>query len=227
MKCYVTELTWRFSVNYSNYHKRAATLSQIGQGLPLAKESGALSRKDGGTYLVHAQPKWPSGVQHCARYTDGWGFEPQPKPPPMLMDMCLKGQLQQVPHQRWILGSHSRESMQRRSILALKPRVDVTISPKQGYHWPHEKDLCHPKFKKKDWWTFPLPVKDKVTPFHLLRSNVGLPCCLLRCRFWTAHIKYWRRQKQICMKRSMNFVSNLEGHSRLGNSLLTKVDCFG
>ena len=34
--------------------------------------------------------------------------------------------------------------------LALKPRGDVTRSPKQGYQWPHKKDSCPPKiFKKK------------------------------------------------------------------------------
>ena len=37
-------------------------------------------------------------------------------------------------------GSHKRESMQKESTLALKPRADVTRSPKQGYQWPHEKD---------------------------------------------------------------------------------------
>ena len=31
----------------------------------------------------------------------------------------------------------------------MKPRGDVTKSPKQGYQWPHKKDLCPPKFKKK------------------------------------------------------------------------------
>ena len=35
--------------------------------------------------------------------------------------------------------------------LALKPRGEVTRSPKQGYQWPQEKDSCPPKinFKKK------------------------------------------------------------------------------
>ena len=41
------------------------------------------------------------------------------------------------------------ESMQKGSTLALKPRADITRSPKQGYQWPHEKDLCPPKIKKK------------------------------------------------------------------------------
>ena len=31
------------------------------------------------------------------------------------------------------------------STLALKPRPDITQIPKQGYQWPHEKDLCPPK----------------------------------------------------------------------------------
>ena len=33
--------------------------------------------------------------------------------------------------------------------LALKPRGDITRSPKQGYQWPHKKDSCHPIFFKK------------------------------------------------------------------------------
>ena len=36
------------------------------------------------------------------------------------------------------------------STLALKPRADITRNPKQGYQWPHKKDLCPPKvFLKK------------------------------------------------------------------------------
>ena len=37
----------------------------------------------------------------------------------------------------------------RESTLALKPRADVTRSPKQGYQWPHKKDLCPTKILKK------------------------------------------------------------------------------
>ena len=33
--------------------------------------------------------------------------------------------------------------------LALKPRGDVTRSPKQGYQWIQEKDLCPPKIYLK------------------------------------------------------------------------------
>ena len=31
----------------------------------------------------------------------------------------------------------------------LKPRTDITRSPKLGYQWPHKKDSCPPKFSKK------------------------------------------------------------------------------
>ena len=33
--------------------------------------------------------------------------------------------------------------------LALKPRYDITRSPKQGYQWPQKKDLCPPNFFSK------------------------------------------------------------------------------
>ena len=33
--------------------------------------------------------------------------------------------------------------------LALKPRGDITRSPKQGYQWPYKKDSCPPKILKK------------------------------------------------------------------------------
>ena len=37
----------------------------------------------------------------------------------------------------------------RESTLALKPRADITRSPKQGYQWPYEKDMCPTKILKK------------------------------------------------------------------------------
>ena len=43
-------------------------------------------------------------------------------------------------HQRWIWG------FRRRSTQALKPRTNVTRSPKQRYQWPYKKDWCLPKF---------------------------------------------------------------------------------
>ena len=44
-----------------------------------------------------------------------------------------------------------RNSMQARkhaseSTLALKPRADITRSLKEGYQWPHKKDMCPTKF---------------------------------------------------------------------------------
>ena len=35
--------------------------------------------------------------------------------------------------------------------LTLKPKGDVTRSPKQGYQWPHKKGVYSPIFKKKTW----------------------------------------------------------------------------
>ena len=32
-----------------------------------------------------------------------------------------------------------------KAALALKPRGDITRSPKQGYQWPHKMDLCPPE----------------------------------------------------------------------------------
>ena len=41
---------------------------------------------------------------------------------------------------------YRQENIQaRESNLILKPREDVTRSPKQGYQWPHKKDWCSPK----------------------------------------------------------------------------------
>ena len=63
-----------------------------------------------------------------------------------------------------------RNSMQvrkygsKKSTLALKPRTDVTISPKQGYQWPHEKDLCPPIIFKKH---FSVVNKDFIILFFL------------------------------------------------------------
>ena len=61
---------------------------------------------------------------------------------------CWPSRGQQVSHQRWISGiARRQDSMQAISTLALKPRADITRSPKQGYQWPHEKDMCPPKIK--------------------------------------------------------------------------------
>ena len=47
---------------------------------------------------------------------------------------------------------HTSKKARKGSTLALKPRADVTRSPKQGYQWPHGKDLCPQKKKKKKEW---------------------------------------------------------------------------
>ena len=66
---------------------------------------------------------------------------------------CWPPNGQQVSHQGWISGNvwHVRLNQVRIRLLiqALKPWRDITRSPKQGYQWPHEKDLCAPKIKKK------------------------------------------------------------------------------
>ena len=82
-----------------------------------------------------------------------------PEPPPMLTDTsatwikkarlpCWPLYSQQVSHQRWISGIHCMQVTKHASegsTLALKPRADITRSPKQEYQWPHEKYLCPPK----------------------------------------------------------------------------------
>ena len=44
---------------------------------------------------------------------------------------------------------HTSEKAHKGSTLALKPRADVTRSPKHGYQWHHEKDLCPQEILKK------------------------------------------------------------------------------
>ena len=64
----------------------------------------------------------------------------------------LRGWLES--HQRWIYRNmwhvHLHQVWMGLPTLALKPRGDVTRSPKQGYQWHHKKDLCHPKIFKKN-----------------------------------------------------------------------------
>ena len=85
-----------------------------------------------------------------------------PKPPPMLVDTSAStwiGKVQlamltpiqaagvtpQVNLRIIQAGKHARDPP-----WALKPKADITRSPKQGFQWPHEKDLCPPKiFGKK------------------------------------------------------------------------------
>ena len=51
-------------------------------------------------------------------------------------------------HTRGEFEDHTgKKACKKRSTLALKPRADVTRSPKQGYQWSHKKDSCPPKLK--------------------------------------------------------------------------------
>ena len=45
-------------------------------------------------------------------------------------------------------SAQARKCAGKKSTLALKSRADVTRSQKQGYQWPHKKDLCHTKILK-------------------------------------------------------------------------------
>ena len=49
----------------------------------------------------------------------------------------------------WGESEQARKHASEKSTLALKPRADVTRSPKQGYQWPDKKDSCPTKLKKK------------------------------------------------------------------------------
>ena len=74
---------------------------------------------------LNQKPEWLSGIQCCARRIGGR-------------------------HTTGESEDHTSEkTCKKRSTLALKLRTDLTRSPKQGYQWPHEKDLCPPKIKKK------------------------------------------------------------------------------
>ena len=57
---------------------------------------------------------------------------------------CWLPRGQQVSHEKWIWGICCTQATKqaRESTVALKPRADITRSPKQGYQWPHKKDLC-------------------------------------------------------------------------------------
>ena len=44
-------------------------------------------------------------------------------------------------HTRGDYEDHTSETACKGSTLALKPRANITGNPKQGYHWPHKKDL--------------------------------------------------------------------------------------
>ena len=86
-----------------------------------------------------------SAVLRAARTVVG----SSPEPPPILYGQVCKyvGSKSYTVsrcHNRGESEDHSSEKGYKGSTLALKPRADVTRGPKQGYQWPHEKDLCPP-----------------------------------------------------------------------------------
>ena len=84
-----------------------------------------------------------------------------PEPPPMLVDASASMWIKRLSchadlytvsrcHTRGESEDHTGKKVWKGSTLALKLRADITRSPKQGYQWPYEKDLCPPKkFKEK------------------------------------------------------------------------------
>ena len=85
-------------------------------------------------------------VTRCTKQGHQWPYQKARLP-------CWPLYGHQVSHHRWIrwihkiqVTKHAKEG----STLALKPRRDVTRSAKQGYQWPHKKDLRPPKIKTKN-----------------------------------------------------------------------------
>ena len=99
--------------------------------------------------------------------TDGRGFEPLSG---LNFHQCLQTCLQVHGSKRFgcladlytVSRCHSRgeseesivcrrgSTQARESTLALKPRADITRSPKQGYQWPHKRTCVLQKFLKKN-----------------------------------------------------------------------------
>ena len=68
---------------------------------------------------------------------------------------------------------HTSEKVCKGSTLALKPRADITRSPKQGYQWTHKKDLYPPKNFKKINIYYSILTLDKLfsPPLYTLRYH--------------------------------------------------------
>ena len=105
-----------------------------------------------------AKPEWPSGLQGPATQTVVGSS------PGLNLNQCLQMYLQYVDQKdlaamltsiqsagvasEWIWGIccvQARKHTSEGFTLALKSRADITRSPKQGYQWPHERELCSPK----------------------------------------------------------------------------------
>ena len=130
-----------------------------------------------------AEPGWPSGLQWCVCCVwHGWSWVEATNLHQFLwtcLQVCgLKGlnchaNLYTVNRccTRGKSEDHTSEKACKGSTLALKPRADITESPKQGYQWPHKRDLCRPKiFKnKKDQFNF----QHHIFILKLLFRNLG------------------------------------------------------
>ena len=75
-----------------------------------------------------------------------------------------------------IIKTICRPSRQARGpTLALKSKADVTRSPKLGYQWPHKKDWCPPKIKKKNnKTTICRPVRSECSSCNMWKTEVQL-----------------------------------------------------
>ena len=90
--------------------------------------------------LFFVEPEWPSGIQCCAHCTDSHGFEPWPAwtststsqkgSAAMLTSIQSAGVAPTVNPRIRQVRKHAKRNP---PWLALKPRTDVTRSPKQGY----------------------------------------------------------------------------------------------
>ena len=153
---------------------------------------------------------------------NGRELEPRPKPPPMLADTSVNMWIEKAqlpcspPHRKWIWGSHRWKNTQKKgSMLALKPRADVTRSPKQGYQWPHEKDSRPPKIIKK---TFDcLPSNEVIlTSFSRQTNNLIYP--LKRSQYEA----YWNGFRLNLFTTSNKTIKSKEESNNIFNSTCLK-----
>ena len=116
--------------------------------------------------IILAETEWPSGLQcHACFVWHGWLWVWAPN-----LLQCLQTYLHEHGlkslgyhadpytvsrcHTRGESEDHRGKKAHKGSTLALKPRVDITRSPKQGYQWPHEENLCSPKIIKNFHWPY-------------------------------------------------------------------------
>ena len=96
-----------------------------------------------------ARQKW----RQSSNLSGTWGkFKAQTKSN-LIMFSKYSRQLRRSADWLWTVNSYiyfiiRRPEARKRATLALKPRADVTRRLKQGYQWPHKKDLCPTKLKK-------------------------------------------------------------------------------